>query len=118
MLYFTISIKSNREHYSEGAPSFADINFGTDAKGSSIPFGISLTITREDFSNYLHRDRDYTADAYGWWWTGKFDEELKRYTLDPKANHDKIQGGAFLWGEYAVGVDFERLVSTVAMILI
>ncbi|KAF9528575.1 hypothetical protein CPB83DRAFT_854378 [Crepidotus variabilis] len=94
---------------SEGTPSFADTDF-VDKPGakSLVPFGISLAITREDFSNYLHTDRDYTADAYGWWWPAQWDNQSKRYVFNEKVSHQDIKGGCFIWGDYGFGVDFER----------
>ncbi|KAH0578055.1 hypothetical protein H2248_005594 [Termitomyces sp. 'cryptogamus'] len=93
---------------SEKIPSFAALNL--DGDSSERPFANSLTITRDDFSNYQHMDADEIDVAYGLWWAGKkeFVKNGVRYVLDPKIDHQAIKGGSFLVGSYGVGVDFEK----------
>lgn len=69
-------------------------------------FANSLIITRDDFSNYQHRDNDAIPVAYGLWWAGS--KNGTRYSIDPARDHDKIRGGQFVFGEYGWGIDFER----------
>ncbi|KAF8868942.1 hypothetical protein BD779DRAFT_1458818, partial [Infundibulicybe gibba] len=92
-------------------PSFADTNL--DGPSAAFPFANSLTITRDDFSNYQHRDRDEIQIAYGLWWPAAYvqtpkDGKYTYYQLHKDGDHSDIKGGAFLWGEYGVGVDFQR----------
>jgi hypothetical protein len=92
-------------------PSFASLSL--DGDSAERPFANSLTITRDDFANYLHHDADKIQIAYGLWWaavqtvTANGD---KKYQIDPTRDHDNIKGGAFLFGDYAVAVDFEKSV--------
>lgn len=89
-------------------PSFSTLTL--DGESNETPFANSLTITRGDFSNFQHRDKDKIEIAYGLWWpaarvkVGRHDQ----YVIDDKVGHEEIKGGAFLWGEYAIAVDFER----------
>lgn len=69
-------------------------------------FANSLVITRDDFSNYQHKDRDAIDIAYGLWWAAR--QNGNKYELDPACDHAQIKGGQFLYGEYGWGVDFER----------
>lgn len=72
-------------------------------------FANSLTITRDDFANFLHSDRDEIGVAYGWWWVAGFDERKREYVLDDaRFKQSDVQDGAFLFGEYSVGVDFKQ----------
>lgn len=69
-----------------------------------------MTITRGDFSNFQHKDKDKIEIAYGLWWPAAISKSGRhtQYTIDDMVGHEKIKGGAFLWGEYAIAVDFER----------
>jgi hypothetical protein len=68
-----------------------------------------LTITRDDFSNFLHRDNDHIGVAYGWWWVAG--KENGEYILDDtRFKQSDVKGGAFLFGDYSIGVDFERYI--------
>lgn len=89
-------------------PSFSTLTL--DGNSVETPFANSLTITRGDFSNYQHKDKDEIEIAYGLWWPAAFSKVGRhtQYTIDSKVGHDKIKGGAFLWGEYGIAVDFER----------
>ncbi|KJA16326.1 hypothetical protein HYPSUDRAFT_207119 [Hypholoma sublateritium FD-334 SS-4] len=69
-------------------------------------FANSLVITREDFSNYQHKDKDAIAVAYGLWWAAK--RNGNKYELDAVCDHAQIKGGQFVYGEYGWGIDFER----------
>jgi len=46
------------------------------------------------------------------WWTSAnaktVDASNQKYAFDRGAQHSDVQGGAFLWGEYGVAVDFEQ----------
>ena len=83
-------------------PSFDDL----DGDSKAHPFSNNFTLTNNNFSNFQHCDKDYIAAAYGMWWTSARNEQsyLYREGLD----HDKVDGGGFLWGEYKIGVDFQR----------
>ena len=73
------------------------------------PFANSLTITRDDFANFLHIDKDKIPVAYGWWWAAQRDPTSHSgFQLSKLCDHDQIKGGAFLWGGYGIGVDFEK----------
>lgn len=85
-------------------PSFAaDTIDGVD---SDHPFANALTITHDNFSNFLHTDKDEIEIAYGMWWVGRKKE--KGWTVGDDMAQSHIQGGAFLWGKYGVAVDFEQ----------
>ncbi|KAF4596300.1 hypothetical protein EYR38_007677 [Pleurotus pulmonarius] len=85
-------------------PSFAaDTIDGVD---SNHPFANALTITHDNFSNFLHTDKDEIEIAYGMWWAGRKKE--KGWTVGDDMAQSHIQGGAFLWGKYGVAVDFEH----------
>lgn len=86
-------------------PSFATL--ALDGVSPETPFCNSLTVTRNDFSNFQHKDKDKIEIAYGMWWPAALHGD-KRYVIDDNVGHEKVKGGAFLWGEYAVAVDFER----------
>lgn len=73
-------------------------------------FANSLIITRGDFSNYQHIDKDEVDIAYGLWWTGLWDDKSKRYVLDDDCDHDKVSGGLFLFSEYGYAIQFEKFV--------
>lgn len=73
-------------------------------------FANSLMITRNDFANYQHHDSDAVAIAYGLWWAGLLDQKAGRFVLGDSCDHDSISGGAFLFGGYGYGVDFEKCV--------
>lgn len=102
MIRFKINIYRNR------IPSFSAQKI--DGLSAERPFANSLTITRDDFSNYQHMDADEVEIAYGLWWAAKVtrDGDNVSYTLDEAYDHSKVKGGAFLLGEFGVGVDFQR----------
>lgn len=89
-------------------PSFSTLTL--DGDSDERPFTNSLTITRGDFSNYQHQDKDEIEIAYGLWWPAAVSKvgRYTHYAIDDKVGHNKIKGGGFLWGEYAIAVDFER----------
>lgn len=89
-------------------PSFATL--ALDGNSDEAPFANSLTITRDDFANYQHKDADKIQIAYGLWWPATLHKvgHHKQYIIDSNIGHDKIKGGAFLWGEYAIAVEFEK----------
>jgi hypothetical protein len=67
-------------------PSFAALSL--DGESHERPFANSLTITRDDFSNYQHLDADKIQIAYGLWWAAHF-----------------------VWGDFGIAVDFEKCVT-------
>ncbi|KAF9488233.1 hypothetical protein BDN71DRAFT_1513251 [Pleurotus eryngii] len=85
-------------------PSFAAETI--DGVDSNHPFANALTITHDNFSNFLHTDKDEIEIAYGMWWAGR--KEEKGWTVGDDTAQRHIQGGAFLWGKYGVAVDFEQ----------
>lgn len=91
-------------------PSFSTLTL--DGESNETPFANSLTITRSDFSNFQHMDKDKIEIAYGLWWPAAHVKagpgRHNQYIIDDKVGQEKIKGGAFLWGEYAIAVDFER----------
>lgn len=89
-------------------PSFSTLTL--DGKSSDTPFANSLTITRDDFANYQHVDKDKIQIAYGLWWPATLRKVGRhhRYIIDEEIGHDQIKGGAFLWGEYGIAVEFEK----------
>lgn len=91
-------------------PSFDDALDGTS---KSRPFSNCLTLTNEDFANFLHRDKDHIAIAFGMWWASKVCKVGKKvsYLFSDGVDHDRVNGGGFLWGEYRFGVDFQRCVT-------
>lgn len=89
-------------------PSFATLTL--DGNSAEAPFANSLTITRDDFSNYQHKDADKIQIAYGLWWPAALHKagHHKQYVINSNIGQDKVKGGAFLWGEYGVAVEFEK----------
>lgn len=85
-------------------PAFDDF---LDGDSKARPFVNNLTLTNDDFANFLHCDKDYIAAAYGMWWTSDRNSKHE-YSFSKGLDHDKIDGGEFLWGEYKIGVDFQR----------
>jgi 2-oxoglutarate-Fe(II)-dependent oxygenase superfamily protein len=87
-------------------PAFDDF---LDGESKTRPFSNNLTLTNDDFSNFLHRDKDYIAAAFGMWWTSaKSLDHQPDYTFTDDLDHKQIDGGGFLWGEYKIGIDFQR----------
>ena len=62
------------------------------------------------FSNFQHFDYDKISYAFGCWWVAKVPAQIgKKYELVCEDdNQAHIQGGGFLWGQYGIGIDFER----------
>ncbi|KAJ3765998.1 hypothetical protein FB446DRAFT_794519 [Lentinula raphanica] len=89
-------------------PSFADLEIWLNGEEAQTPFANSLTITNQDFANYVHRDRDAIDVAYGWWWTGFKEKARGHWELNEEYDHDAIKGGEFLLAEYAIAVDFSK----------
>ncbi|KAG5220308.1 Polyketide synthase PksM [Salix suchowensis] len=54
-------------------PSFAAETI--DGVDSNHPFANALTITHDNFSNFLHTDKDEIEIAYGMWWAGRKEEK-------------------------------------------
>ena len=91
-------------------PSFDDF---LDGSSKAQPFSNCLTLTNDDFANFQHRDKDHIAVAFGLWWTSAralTPEGQPVYSFSDLIDHDEIDGGGFLWGEYGIGVDFQRYV--------
>jgi hypothetical protein len=88
-------------------PSFGVVNFEGDHNDKDSFFSNSLTVTRDDFFNFLHKDNDQIGHAYGWWWPAWLSPD-NRYIFNEKYGHDMVKGGAFIWGKYKIGVDFQR----------
>ncbi|KAG6848866.1 hypothetical protein H0H93_013323 [Arthromyces matolae] len=89
-------------------PSFAAMVL--DGEDGERPFGNSLTITRDDFSNYQHQDFDQIQIAFGLWWAAKREkvDGKEHFSLDKDVDHDKVKGGEFLCSSYGIGVNFEQ----------
>ncbi|KAG6820142.1 hypothetical protein H0H93_004846 [Arthromyces matolae] len=89
-------------------PSFAAMTL--DGGESERPFANSLTITRDDFSNYQHKDFDKIQIAFGLWWTAKKEivDGKQRFSLHRDFDHDKVKNGQFLCASYGIGVNFEK----------
>lgn len=91
-------------------PSFAALSL--DGDSSQMPFANSLTITRDDFANFLHCDADKIQIAYGMWWAARLVKDSEsnhpHYEIVPEVNHDKFEGGAFILGDFGVAVDCEQ----------
>jgi hypothetical protein len=68
-------------------------------------------LTNNDFANFPHCDKDFIPIAYGLWWTSRKDvsgpTNVPSYSFDPDIDHGNVKGGAFLWGEYGIAIDFE-----------
>jgi hypothetical protein len=108
-----------------GQPNFSDLSFESrlgEFDDLKLPIGHSITITRNDFSNFAHKDNDvphhFTSDAkeqpddssknyaYGWWFASKKIEDGSWDIVG--ADHYRIKGGEFFFLPYGVAVDFER----------
>ncbi|KAG2737617.1 hypothetical protein P692DRAFT_20761316, partial [Suillus brevipes Sb2] len=88
-------------------PSFATVSLD-EGTSPEHPFANSLTLTHNDFANYLHKDRDHIPIAYGMWWVSKRERTRGPFHFDPTADQYRIPGGAFFWGEYNIGVNFSK----------
>ncbi|KAG1838454.1 hypothetical protein DFJ58DRAFT_668370, partial [Suillus subalutaceus] len=108
---FTLLPHAGRQIVSEsmegGIPSFdmVSLDQGTTPQR---PFANSLTLTHNDFANYLHTDRDHIPIAYGMWWVSKRENVRGPFQFHPQADHYRIPGGSFFWGEYNIGVNFSK----------
>ncbi|EDR00494.1 uncharacterized protein LACBIDRAFT_334102 [Laccaria bicolor S238N-H82] len=111
---FPAGAKSLIETSREGRiPSFDDF---LDGNSKAQPFSNCLTLTNDDFSNFQYRDKDHIAVAFGLWWTSARDftsEGKPVYSFQSDKDHDEIDGGGFLWGEYGIGVDFQHLLKLI-----
>jgi len=87
----------------DGVISFSD---ALDGDSSERPFMNALTVTKEQFSNYQHSDKDHYPVAFGYWWEAV--QVDGRWIFRPNVDHNKTRGGEFIWGAYGVGVDFAR----------
>jgi len=91
-------------------PNFDHLHYDGE-KDVGSPFANALTITRDDFGNFLHVDNDAIDAAYGRWWPARVHPDGS-YTTGGNVNHSRIKGlGAFVLGDYGIGIDFERSVS-------
>ena len=66
------------------------------------PFANNLTVTLPIFCI----ETSGILVAYGWWWAAQKNSISQQFELWKDCDHDKINEGAFLWGEYGIGVDF------------
>jgi hypothetical protein len=108
LLFYKLSKNFNRIHR-KSVPSFDTLIL--DGSSSQMPFANSLTLTHDDFSNFLHKDNDEIPIAYGMWWSSTAKSRRGPFSLDDSGlNHKDIHGGSFFWGEYNVGVNFEKYV--------
>ncbi|TCD60231.1 hypothetical protein EIP91_010528 [Steccherinum ochraceum] len=89
-------------------PSFSQL--ALDGDDAERPFANCLTLTNNDFANALHRDKDFSLLAFGMWWVTRVRREGHHdiYEFDPSLDHDSVKGGAFVLGEFGIGVDFQR----------
>ncbi|KAF7296617.1 Polyketide synthase PksM [Mycena chlorophos] len=100
----------------EGLQHFADqhsvasVGDVFDGTSPQRPWANSLTVTKRCFANYQHRDFDLIDIAFGLWWAGKQVEVNgeTRWRITDEGDHEKIEGGEFIWAEYGIGVDFAR----------
>ncbi|KAF9039139.1 hypothetical protein BJ165DRAFT_1496361 [Panaeolus papilionaceus] len=88
----------------DGIPNFSDAELSDDIFQGS--YANALAITRDNFANFQHRDNDETPHTYGWWWPALLSMD-GRYHVDWNS-HSKTEGGGFSFGEYGIGVDFQR----------
>jgi hypothetical protein len=92
-----------------------------DGSSAEFPFANSLTLTNNDFANFQHCDKDFIPIAYGLWWTSRKDisgpKNVPSYSFDSNIDHGNVKGGAFLWGEYGIAIDFERYESVVLFLI-
>ena len=86
-------------------PNFDDFKFDGE-KDPESPFANSLTITRDNFSNFLHINKDAIDVAYGGWWAARVHSDGS-YTTGGNVLHSQIKGGGFVLENYGVGIDFE-----------
>ncbi|PPQ69430.1 hypothetical protein CVT24_001479 [Panaeolus cyanescens] len=91
------------EAHKAGIPNFSDNSMAPDDKVGPT-FANSLTITNQDFFNFLHTDNDLIPLSYGWWWPAIIDDDGHSW-ISWENNH-KIKGGAFLLAEYGIAIDF------------
>lgn len=97
----TLDLFFHRHH----VPSFSQLTL--DGTSKERPFANSLTLTLADFANLQHRDRDFAPIVFGAWWTAKH-KQFRDFEFNMDHDHDKVKGGGFVWGDYKLGVDFER----------
>ncbi|KIY61629.1 hypothetical protein CYLTODRAFT_415312 [Cylindrobasidium torrendii FP15055 ss-10] len=96
-------------------PSFANHRWKgemTDFTGAN-----AMTITNGGFSNCVHCDNDFCSIVYGAWWVAEQfyrslqpgqKKERYGYRHNPLFDHKDIKGGEFIWGQYNIGVKFDR----------
>ncbi|KDR65649.1 hypothetical protein GALMADRAFT_81643 [Galerina marginata CBS 339.88] len=89
-----------------GTPSFGYTTF--NGSRSADCFANSLTVTCQDFDNFLHEDNDEIGIAYGWWWAARHNKQQNKYVVDEQCKHHSIRSGAFFWGAYKIAVDFSQ----------
>ncbi|KAJ7038512.1 hypothetical protein C8F04DRAFT_914784, partial [Mycena alexandri] len=87
----------------DGVLSFGDILDGVSVER---PFANSLTATKCGFCNLQHCDKDHAPVAYGKWFQAK--RNGQQWHFHPTADHNKTQGGEFIWGAFNIGVDFNK----------
>jgi hypothetical protein len=107
-MLFLFLVSAINQTFRGNIPSFDDY---LDGNSKTHPFSNCLTLTNNDFANFQHRDKDHIAIAFGLWWTSAqaFTPDGEPfYSFPTGVDHDKIDGGEFLWGEYGIGVDFQR----------
>ena len=94
-------------------PSFDKV---LDGISKFYPFSNCLTLSNEDFTNFLHCDNHITM-AFGMWWTSKVCKVGGKvsYPFSDNVDHDLVDDSGFLWGEYQCGVNFQQCV-TVAIL--
>ncbi|KAJ7222269.1 hypothetical protein GGX14DRAFT_428355 [Mycena pura] len=56
----------------------------------------ALTVTKEQFSNYQHIDKDHYPVAFGYWWEAV--QVDGRWIFCSNVDHNKTRGGEFIWG--------------------
>lgn len=67
----------------------------------------ALTLTNDNFANFLHRDRDHIPATFGLWWV-VYHKKFKKFWFNDQIDHKNVSGGQFVWGAYGVAIDFPK----------
>lgn len=103
---FLMDLLTLRMLIRENVPSFD--TFTLDGPTPQQPFANALTLTSQEFANYIHKDKDWSPGVFGIWWTTGMAGRSPKYAFDKSFDHSNVKGGEFLLAEYGVGVAFDQ----------
>ncbi|KAG1889499.1 hypothetical protein F4604DRAFT_1498440, partial [Suillus subluteus] len=77
-----------------GIPSFDMVSLDEGITPQQ-PFTNSLTLTHNNFTNYLYTDCNHIPITYGMWWVSKHEKVRGPFEFHPQVDHYCITGGFF-----------------------